>query len=197
VWVCVVCVCVCVCVCGVCVCEDTLPHSVCWRVLHECHRKKRAWILESVPRASEPARDMWPPLGQTNILANSFEGACPNCGWFSEKFFRAWKTWVFQHCISLYFTDGLRPAARATTGQARPLRPVVASVESNDVTAGSELLTEPHYCVRTACFGTGTASVPWYDLIPSGNKERQFCYYRYIKCCPTTGFLNHNYRCPM
>jgi len=31
---------------------------------------KKARIPESVPRASEPARDMWPPLGQTNILAN-------------------------------------------------------------------------------------------------------------------------------
>jgi len=40
-----------------------------------------------------------------------------------------------------YFTDGLRPVSRAAIRLACPVRPAVASVESHDVTAGSELLT--------------------------------------------------------
>jgi len=36
-------------------------------------------------------------------------------------------------------TGRLRPAFRTATRLARPLRPAVASVESHDVTAGSEL----------------------------------------------------------
>jgi hypothetical protein len=40
---------------------------------------------------------------------NIFEGACPNCRWFLEKFFRVWNTRVHPRHISNYSREDLRP----------------------------------------------------------------------------------------
>ena len=44
-----------------------------------------------------------------------FEGACPNCGWFLDKFFRLSNTWVHPGHISYYSSEvfvGWRPWQR-------------------------------------------------------------------------------------
>jgi len=63
-------------------------------------------------------------------LVTIFEGACPKCGQFSEKFFHLWNIRIYQHHISDYSCDDVEPLvmlasrsaarlARSLTGPAR------------------------------------------------------------------------------